>query len=1010
MSLKQTLVYAIARLKGECAFQKCINPLKYLCKDCVFGGYCSVECQQQDWPLNHQYVCIGGKGKGEEEDPLKEGGEGKKEYENVFEIDMLANFSKDIFNLLLEYLDLSSITNLQIALKGAKGVMARQLKAVVDQMSKKFIFVIHLNNLKGARTTSKNIYIKLVRTWTQEQLAGIRYLKLYGFQSRKRYVFNIKGHFPNLEKLEIINGIRSIDPRYFQDNTTLTQLILMEQNVNVGVKIPCPTNLDLFTSNYAYFDPLKPNEVLKIWEIPNFSQIPPQKVNLLIKDMILSMSKFPRLSAVLFGPNASFQIDFEKDMFGDAPIKILKLPTSFNGNIEERGLPSTLEQLYFGYYFEKSLAFPILPRSLKILSLGVTFSRQFLPNDLPPGLTHLLFNVDSGYNEKLNRENLPSSLQFLGLGKSYNLKFRLGELPPHLEYLTFGQEYNHSIGKIVGVKVLPDSIKSIEFVGNSKFDKRIRPGSMPNKLMEIKFGNDFNNDGFPLEPGWLEDDVERIVFSKESKFNQDIESRTMPRDLKYIEFGENFEFYKKRPSMAKKKLKFYKIVKSFPTNIEVINLKNMNSLDKIDYKVFPPSLKTLYLPLAIDSRKFDIGEFPENTEVYGKVIISQKYKYISQLPFASAMITENGDLYAIGDNYSYALGFTQDKEFINYELMFNMPVKNISLGPAAHGAFVTETGDLYTFGQADKGGELGDGNQEIGHFVALPQKIMIGGDADLRIESAYCIEGGTFAITKNGKLFVTGKNNENMLGSYKEVVYEFTQVKYFTKEKLGLVKKIEINEYLDTVVLTLNGDVFGFGLFFENYFGEREMDEDPIKVNLPMKAIDVSISKTFLAVVLENGKIFAIGQGQWLNNDKIEEMGGFVRDENLLHPQSIAPIIENLTEIDIYGKRFKKVKASQYNLIALSEDGELYGTGGNYKRVFGIKSTEIEEFEYIYRPQNPVKIIDNPIEMFHINEGSAAAITTTNDLYIWGDVPYLRKDKQIIPPTLYGTEQYKRIK
>ena len=78
----------------------------------------------------------------------------------------------------------------------------------------------------------------------------------------------------------------------------------------------------------------------------------------------------------------------------------------------------------------------------------------------------------------------------------------------------------------------------------------------------------------------------------------------------------------------------------------------------------------------------------------------------------SVALTHSGEVYVWGSNKEGQLGLGDEAEEISYtaeHLCFeNDAIKDISCG-YYHTAIVTESGDLYTFGEAD-GGKLGLGD------------------------------------------------------------------------------------------------------------------------------------------------------------------------------------------------------------------------------------------------------------------------------------------------------------
>ena len=157
-------------------------------------------------------------------------------------------------------------------------------------------------------------------------------------------------------------------------------------------------------------------------------------------------------------------LDTIMDLCWDGPVAKLILPSGlqtltfgefFNESLENTTLPSSLQSLTFGYWFNQSLDNTTLPSGLRNLTFSHWFNRSLDDTTLPSGLQMLTFGTE--FNQRLDNVTLPSDLQNLTFGKYFNQSLDKTTLPSSLQNLTFGECFNQSLQNTT----LPSSLQSL---------------------------------------------------------------------------------------------------------------------------------------------------------------------------------------------------------------------------------------------------------------------------------------------------------------------------------------------------------------------------------------------------------------------------------------------------------------------------------------------------------------------------------------------------------------------
>ncbi len=303
----------------------------------------------------------------------------------------------------------------------------------------------------------------------------------------------------------------------------------------------------------------------------------------------------------------------------------------------------------------------------------------------------------------------------------------------------------------------------------------------------------------------------------------------------------------------------------------------------------------------------------------------------------SAVITETGDLYMWGENRDGQLGDrTIDDKYIPTKIMDS--VKTVGLG-CYHSAAITENGDLYTWGD-NSAGQLGDGTTEDKY---IPTKIM----SNVKAVSLGFYHSA--AITETGDLYMWGNNSAGQLGD------GTTEHKHIPTKIMSDVKAISCGRH-HSAAITKNGDLYMWGRNDDGQLGDGTTEHKHIPTKIMGNVKAVSLGCHHNAAITENGDLYTWG-------DNYHGMLGDGTTENKYNPTKIMSNV-------------KAVSLGYLHSAAITENDDLYMWGVNDGGQLGDGTTEDK---YI-----PTKIMSN-VKAVSLGRGHSAAITEIGDLYMWGN-------------------------
>ncbi len=265
------------------------------------------------------------------------------------------------------------------------------------------------------------------------------------------------------------------------------------------------------------------------------------------------------------------------------PIKKMFYPF----DIKPKAYPSTLEEITYGYSFDKPI--DNLPMNIKKIiffqrdeghSHPTYFSCFNHPVDnLPEGLTHL--ELESSFNQ--NVDKLPSTVKLLKIG--YNFDKTVDCLPSNLEELCISsKKFNYPLNN------LPENLKrlkigfkfnqEIEFLpevtylnlGNN-FNKPI--SNLPNSIESLYLGDEFN---LPIDN--LPKNIKKLCI-RCRYFDQYIDN--LPDSIKYLKIdNSSLDWIKQKIIKLPKSLGILEIYNKRFYILENVSISNSNYFDNDD--------------------------------------------------------------------------------------------------------------------------------------------------------------------------------------------------------------------------------------------------------------------------------------------------------------------------------------------------------------------------------------------------------------------------------------------
>lgn len=210
--------------------------------------------------------------------------------------------------------------------------------------------------------------------------------------------------------------------------------------------------------------------------------------------------------------------------------------------------------------------------------------------------------------------------------------------------------------------------------------------------------------------------------------------------------------------------------------------------------------------------------------------------------------TENEGVFTFGHNSYGQCGRTivEDEEYGNSQIInkidFPHKIKQLECGQD-HTLFVTETGEVYSFGLGS------DGQTGLGHFDRTDSPARVCGDIEgEHITSVACTADCVLTVSDKGDLFGWGNNEYNQLAAITKETTQVNVPRHLPFKGVGKVKKVASAGAM-CALLNDHGDVYvwGYGilgvgpsvdgsetprLIPPTLFGRNELNEDSHVVHI----------------------------------------------------------------------------------------------------------------------------------------------------------------------------------
>ena len=254
---------------------------------------------------------------------------------------------------------------------------------------------------------------------------------------------------------------------------------------------------------------------------------------------------------------------------------------------------------------------------------------------------------------------------------------------------------------------------------------------------------------------------------------------------------------------------------------------------------------------ANDSGQLGNGSF-DNVSKWAKIKNIPSISRISTRENHSLAVDFNGTMYVAGSNYEGQIGLGTKKQSLNWIPVLGLP----KLSQVAAGDYfsfaLTEDGKLWATGM-NTDGQLGmpASTQYVRDWTEIPGltgvvKVVAGGYHSL-------------AITKDGQLWVTGRNDAGQLGlGHRNMVDTWTKVPSF-----NAVVDIAAGVF-HSLVVTKDGHIWTSGLNIEGQLGSGNYLDTSNWIQVPNleNVTNIYASNNQSIAILKNDEIWAAGLNQ----------------------------------------------------------------------------------------------------------------------------------------------------
>jgi alpha-tubulin suppressor-like RCC1 family protein len=325
--------------------------------------------------------------------------------------------------------------------------------------------------------------------------------------------------------------------------------------------------------------------------------------------------------------------------------------------------------------------------------------------------------------------------------------------------------------------------------------------------------------------------------------------------------------------------------------------------------------------------------------------------------------------------------------------------------PALRYSFATSVqgGNLYTWGTRSAG--LGLSITSTSSVIETPHRVEEFNNNVARVAMGH---SHSAVVTTDGDVYTFGYCNNGVLGHNEKDVSRFepTLVEYFRENNI-VVKDVIVGEN-HTAALTENGEVYtwGFGgkslnplvnLFAPSCgalgLGSNQDRLVPTLVeDLPAKIQSITSGNNFIYALDVNGEVYSWGVGKRAVH----------ADETQVNLR-VPTLNENLKHFFEHEHvHFVKIKAVADQILALGDNGHLYGWGYNEQGQLGVP--KIMGVEYIHDEITaPTKIDESNLKGknivdFDLGQDISVILTDSNEVY-WAGLKLVYAPEKVNFPT-----------
>lgn len=372
----------------------------------------------------------------------------------------------------------------------------------------------------------------------------------------------------------------------------------------------------------------------------------------------------------------------------------------------------------------------------------------------------------------------------------------------------------------------------------------------------------------------------------------------------------------------------------------------------------------------------------------------------------SLALDDNGTIIGWGYNNMGELG---EASAIDNKIFFPVVITDISnvtkiSAGSGFSAAIGRDGSIYTWG-LDLSGQLGDGGI-YGTLHRVPTRVLGLNNVSMVKTS----NTNTIALCKNGSVWIWGLNDLGQIGDGTKIDRNIPFQVNGTPYAIDIASGDRF-----ALIVASNGSVWSWGYNAIGTLGDgtREFRNIPVRVNNLTDIVSIEAGNNHFIALARDGTVWACGDDNWgqlgdgashgshgtatdslipkkvtnLTSVKAIAAGGYhnivlkddgtvwVWGDNSLGQLGVGNTLDySTTPVQVPGlSNIKKISASEFDTIVLSDNGTMWGWGDNVYGQLGFKLSSLNNISYISSPlQIPI------ITHEDINATVTASISSNN--------------------------------